>query len=133
MDRLDPTLLPPQIRQLVRLLGTTDALALLRAWGGQRRWVPTDPDRACPTLRASLSPAGLAALCASQYGGLATDWPKIDKVLLQSIHASMRADRAAGATANDLATRYGYTRRHVATIAPLSPPSPPDLHPDLFD
>jgi hypothetical protein len=133
MERLDPTLLPPQIRQLVRLLGTTDAVALLRTWGGQRRWVPTDPDRACPTLRTCLSPSGLAALCASEYGGLSTDWPKIDKVLLQSIHAAMRADRAAGATANDLATRYGYTRRRAASIAPSSPPSQPDLHPDLFD
>jgi hypothetical protein len=142
MERLDPSLLPPQIRMLVRLLCTEDAVALLRTWGGQRRWVPADPALACPDLRACLSPAGLIALCQSQFGGLATDWPKVDKVLRQSIHAAMRADRAAGATANELAKRYSYTSRRVRTIAPshhlqdlhpsVNSVNPDDLQLDLF-
>ncbi|WP_295452051.1 hypothetical protein [uncultured Thiodictyon sp.] len=133
MERLDPSLLPPQIRKLIRLLGTEDAVNLLKTWGGQRRWVPADPTLATPQLRACLSPAALAALCQSEFGGLATDWPKVDKVLRQSIWAAMRADRAAGCTANDLAVRYGYTRRRARTIAPAHAPFSPDLQRDLFD
>lgn len=143
MERIDPSLLPPQIRMLVRLLGTEDAVSLLRTWGGQRRWVPADPARACPQLRACLSDAGLTALCQSQFGGCATDFPKVDKVLRQAIHTAMRADRAAGATLNDLASRYGYTNRRARDIAPLpdlrdlhptvNAVNPHDLQPDLFD
>lgn len=133
MERLDPSLLPPQMRMLVRAIGTPDALALLRLWGGQRRWVPADPALASPELRAALSPAALTALCGSQFGGHATDWPKLDKARLQSIHAAMRVDRAAGATANEIASRYGYTARRVRTIAPSSPDLQADLQADLFD
>ena len=121
MERIDPSLLPPQIRELIRILGTEEALRLLRQWGGQRRWVPAQADLASDQLRSMLSAQGLAALCASRFGGVSTDWTKADKVLMQAIHAGMRADRAAGATANEVASRYGYTTRSVRAIAPSRP------------
>jgi hypothetical protein len=135
MERLDPRLLPPQVRDLIRILGTEDALRILRQWGGQRRWVPEHPALASAQLRGILSPEGLAALCSSRFAGQSTDWPKADKALGQAIHAAMRADRAAGATANELASRYGYTTRRVRTIAPKSPASDTDsvpLQPDFW-
>jgi hypothetical protein len=135
MERLDPSLLPPQIRELVRILGTEEALRLLRQWGGQRRWVPERPDLASAQLRGMLSPEGLIALCASRFAGQSTDWPKSDKALSQAIHTAMRADRAAGATANELAARYGYTTRRVRTLAPKSFASetdPATLQPDFW-
>jgi hypothetical protein len=111
-------LLPPQLRALVGLCGVADTLALLRLWGGQRRWLARQPADCPAALQQALSAPGLAALCASDFGGRATDWPKADKVLRQWTHQAMQAERAAGATAGDIAQRYGYTDRRVRTIAP---------------
>jgi hypothetical protein len=133
MERIDPSLLPPQIRELIRILGTEEALRLLRQWGGQRRWVPAQADLASDQLRSMLSAQGLAALCVSRFGGVSTDWTKADKVLMQAIHAGMRADRAAGATANEVASRYGYTTRSVRAIAPCRPDSDTDSAQILID
>jgi hypothetical protein len=133
MERLDPSLLPPQIRELIRILGTEEALRLLKEWGGQRRWVPERPSLASAQLRGLLSQEGLAALCASRFAGLSTDWPKPDKAFAQAIHAAMRADRAAGATANEIASRYGYTTRSVRSIAPATPSSDRDFFASQLD
>lgn len=133
MDSIDRSLLPPQIRILLDTVGVEDALSLLRGWGGQRRWIPERPELASVELRALVSAQGLQALCASRFGGQSTDWPKADKCLRQAIHAAMRADRQAGATANELAARYGYTTRRVRQIAPSQPAESGKIQPDLFD
>jgi len=113
---LDPTRLPPQLRDLVRALGTADTLRLVRAWGGQRRWIPTDPAAAGDQLRALLSPAGLEALCRSRFAGRRLDVPRPDKILQQAIHAAIRRDRADGRGLNEVAADYGYTTRRVQQI-----------------
>lgn len=121
MEHLDPSLLPPQIRSLLRILGTADTVSLLRLWGGQRRIIPFDPRTTTGALQGALSPDGLRALCRSEFGGLRIDLPKLDKVVRQAIHAAMREDRVEGVALNQIAARYGYTSRRVRQIAPLLP------------
>lgn len=130
--RVDAALLPPQLRAVVGLIGVADTLALLRLWGGQRRWLPRRPDDCPAELREALSAGALAALCGSDFAGRASDWPKPDKVLMQWRHQSMRRERAAGATAAELAARYGYTERRVRSVAPAEP-APDARQRDLFD
>jgi hypothetical protein len=125
IDQIDPTLLPPQLRELVRILGMGQALRLCRAWGGQRRWIPAAPGAAADHLRALLSDESIQRLAASDFAGREVQIPRVGKAEQQLTHAAIRRDRQEGATLNTLAERYGYTTRRVQQICQDEPPTPP--------
>lgn len=111
LAQVDVDQLPPQLRELVRLIGLTEALNLVRARGGLPLTIPTDPTRA-RVLAEVLHPESVEALCRA-WGGQTRDLPKPDKVIQQIRDQAIRQSEA---TAWELARRHRLTRRQITNI-----------------
>lgn len=112
---VDPDLLPPQLRQLARLIGLPETLALLKARGGLPTYVPVEPTNNSQ-LRTVLSADALVAL-AREFGGQTLDLPKPDKVLAQLRNLYIvAASRAGTKTGRELAAELGLTWRMIKKI-----------------
>lgn len=130
MNSIDPRLLPllpPQVKLLAQIIGLHDVMALIEARGGLPVYVPKHADKA-GELKTIISNAALRALCA-EHGGTTIDVPKLDVARGQLKAIIIRAERAAGASAREVAVRYRLTRRRVVQIGR---DDPADDHPDLF-
>lgn len=115
LDLVDPDLLPPQIRCLVKLIGMSDTLALLRARGGRPTYIPASPD---PTsaLAAVVNREALAILC-EHYGPDTIDLPKADKVLKQlRNHYVIEATRQGAKSGRKLAAELNLSWRMIKKI-----------------
>lgn len=112
-QQVDPRLLPPQLRELVRLIGLAHTLRLVEARGGAPLYVGLSVEGA-GVLRELLPAEAVAALVA-HYAGHTLRLPKPDKILQQLRDRAIRAARGA-ATKRELATLYGLTTERVRQI-----------------
>lgn len=116
---INHALLPPVLRELVRVLGESAAFKLAQERGGTRLIVATRPNPRDPLLEL-LGPQAYGALI-DAYGVTVIEMPKYDSVLRQLRHERVRQHRALGHTIDRVAAFTGYTRRHVINILQLAP------------
>lgn len=126
LDRLDPDqrridepminieLLPPVLREMVRVLGESAAFKLVEHLGGRRLIVPKRLKMEDPLL--DLLGGKAFAKLVNYSGGSVIELPKYDSVTRQLRHERVRACRALGLTGDQTATKTGYTRRQVMNI-----------------
>ena len=112
-EPVDPRLLPPQLRELVRLNGLPHTLRLVEARGGAPLYVGLSVEGA-GVLRELLPAAAVAALVA-HYAGHTLRLPKPDKITQQLRDRAIRAAHGR-ATKRELATLYGLTTERVRQI-----------------
>jgi len=101
----------PVLKELVTLLGVSDALHLVRRWGGCNLYVPVIAD---PTEPLALV-MGLEAAkrLVERYAGQTLSLPLERNALLDFRDAAMRREAASGASLRSIAQRYGLNRRTV--------------------
>lgn len=78
---INPALLPPQLRKLVRVIGFAETLKLVQAKGGVPVYIAANPTTSCQ-FDGILSNESVIAL-AKEFGGERIDLPKADKLLAQ--------------------------------------------------
>lgn len=131
---VDLRLLPPQLRNLVRLIGLPETVKLLRARGGRPTYIPANPGQA-KLLKEVLCDASLTAL-AREYGNQTIDLPKADKVLKQIRDQYILQACSQGCkSGRELAEEFGLTWRSIKYIkAKARQQTAPDnpSEPDLF-
>ena len=111
IDLINPDLLPPQVRQLVRIMGMVDTLNLLAKRGGIPTYVPAQVDNTSILLDI-ISHDGFVALV-KHYHGSFIDLPKIDKTLAQlRDHYICNASKSG----RQLAREHGLTYRMIKYI-----------------
>lgn len=125
---VDPSLLPPQMRQLVECIGLPETMRLLMARGGTFLHVPVSAESAT-LLTAVLSRRAIAALATSPLAGRRIELPKADKIVIQLRNIAIRAERRH-ASAAAVARRHKLTRRQVINITRAVDDNPT---PDLFE
>ena len=103
--------LPPILQQLIDTIGFDHAMALVKAYGGTRIYVPLSRTQ---WLNEVLDDTALRAMCQA-FGGSFIDLPKQDKVIQKIRDEKIRAERSEYSL-NELALRYNLTRRHVQNI-----------------
>jgi hypothetical protein len=116
LPELSLAALPESLRELVRVVGMTDALRLVSRHGGARVSVPprkkaTDAHPLCLAMGAEPF-----AKLVEEYGGEELALPKIDGYLRELRHEQVRQCRALKMTVDETAEATGYTRRHVMNI-----------------
>lgn len=114
LDAVNADLLPPQARQLVRLIGMPHTLTLLEKRGGMTLRIPIDPDK-CVVLKAILPMEAIAKLCA-EMPGKRLELPKIDKIVKQIRNLAINNERKLF-SAPAVAQRHGLSRRQVINIS----------------
>ncbi len=110
---VDECLLPPQMRELVKIIDLPDTIKLLQARGGQRVWIPLG--RCDDTyLHEIISSDSVIKLTNSQYAGSRITLPKVDKILSQirNLHIQSSPDVPKSV----FARQYNLTVRQVQRI-----------------
>ncbi len=126
LDVIDPALLPPQVRQLVRAIGIAETLTLLDKRGGVPLYVPEDPERS--NLTDIIRPESVAAL-AAMYPRERFDLPKADSLRRQIRDHYIREARRKGMkSGRQLARELGLSWRMIKYICS----EPEDTTGDLF-
>lgn len=127
LSTIDPDTLPPQIRQLVVLIGLPETFKLLQAKGGTQLRIPKMANRA-EVLPEILQAESVDLLCKA-WAGKVMDVPKVDKILLQIRNQVITKARATQ-SASQLARSFDLTRRQIINICKL----PEDYNQvDMFD
>ncbi|MCG8463424.1 MAG: hypothetical protein MI750_01065 [Xanthomonadales bacterium] len=104
------------LRDLVRVVGVTSFLTLVKHWPGQRINIPQSRLTHLSKLRHVLTTDVLNAL-AKAYGGTTIDLPTEDKVLLMARDSIIvRTINEQSLTNNDAAKLFGVSRRHIIRI-----------------
>lgn len=93
LDLIDERLLPPQIRELVVLIGMAETLALLSARGGTPLYFAENPSAS--QLHQYLKPESVEKL-AKHYGRERMDLPKADKLVQQLRNHYIQESRERG-------------------------------------
>jgi hypothetical protein len=109
--------LPPQLKELVRVLGEGPAFNLVKWLGGTTFWFPKS--RSSRQFAELVEIVGLQAADAAvaELGTEAWQLPKYDSVLRQMRHARVvELKRVAGLSNPEVALRTGYTVRQVINI-----------------
>lgn len=127
MDAVNADLLPPQMRQLVRLIGMAHTLALLAKRGGTTLRIPVQAEESV-VLRDILPMAAIVKLCAA-LPGQRIELPKMDKIVTQIRNRAMQNERQQLSAAR-VALKYSLSRRQVINICR---PVADDRQVDLFD
>lgn len=107
-------LLPPQLRDLVKVMGEAAALRLVEHRGGTPLVVPVRCT-ADHWLNDVVGPVAFGALVA-ECASITMDLPKYDSVMRQWRHQQVQALCRTGLPDAQVALRTGYTRRHVINI-----------------
>lgn len=109
-------LLPRSVRELAHDLGLPLALRLVAACGGTNFYVPR-PANAGPghPLAARIGSRDLTALAAAR-GGETLDLPRGAAVRRAIVRRRIVEEAAAGASAAELAQRWGYSRSSIHRI-----------------
>lgn len=124
---VDDSLLPPQIRQMSKLIGLPDTLNLLQARGGAPLYIPAQASENCCWAK-SVSRGSFLKLI-SEHGGQTLDLPKADKVLkqLRDIYIVNACKQKSG---RGVARELGLTYRMVKYVKANSKEDDPNG--DLF-
>lgn len=111
---IKPEALPESLRELVRVLGSAEALRLVGQYGGAR--LPgLMRMKEGHAFRVFMGEASFAKLLA-HYGQEQLDLPKFDAYLRELRHDQVRWCREQGLTVDETAEATGYSRRHVMNI-----------------
>lgn len=107
--------LPGVLQEIADLIGLPATLALVRAYGGVRLWVPLNIDPDHPLVK--LVGHAAAAKLVDIYGGQEHfDIPRALGATLAVRDKQIRAQRAEGATHRELALRHRLTERQIRNI-----------------
>lgn len=107
--------LPGVLQEIAALVGLPATLALVRAYGGTRLYVPKRFDPNHPIVKYVGHEA--AAKLVASYGGLEHfDLPKGDIAVKAARDKQIRAKRAGGTTHARLAVEFGLTERQIRNI-----------------
>lgn len=113
---INTALLPPALRELVRVLGEADALRLVGRTGGGRITIPKrNRVTAMHPLAVLLGEVGFGKLVA-EYEGETLELPNADAYLRELRHEQVRQLRTQGLSMDGIARETGYSRRHVINI-----------------
>lgn len=125
---IDERLLPPQMRDLIKLIGLSETLRLIQHRGGGRVRIPITeyPNE----LDRVLCRATVIKLIDSKLAGQRLTLPKMDKVIAQLRDMDIRANRYR-LTKNELARRYNLHERRIQQI--WNGDDEPDPTLDMFD
>lgn len=126
LDLIDPSLLPPQMRQLVSIVGLPDTVKLLQARGGTFFRFPLKAQHSLLEEIVGLEPAKLLS---DKLGGKVWELPKCDKILIKIRNIAIQKARQTH-SASEVARMFDLTRRHVINVSPRPPLIMID---DLFD
>ncbi len=113
LSTIDPDTLPPQIRQLVALIGLPETFKLLQAKGGTQLRIPKVASKA-EVLPEFLQCESIELLCKA-WPAKVIDVPKVDKILLQIRNQAITEARATQ-SASQLARSFDLTRRQIINI-----------------
>lgn len=113
-DQIDVSVLPPQMRRLIELLGFDVTLKLLKARGGRRIWIP----KTAAGDRVLAQVVGHRALetLVEHYAGEMLELPSDEKLITQVRNRLMVAARADGASYAELAEQFGVSRRWAIEV-----------------
>lgn len=114
MLQIDPSIFPPLLRMLTKLIGIEDTIKLTSNWGGRVLTVPT-AKTGTSYLYKILSHESADKLI-SEYGGDSFDCPKPDKIFMQIRNKKIRQQRNQGTTIAQLTSDFNLTRRHISNI-----------------
>lgn len=107
-----PELLPPAALELIDLVGMEAAKSVLRAYGGQRLYIPAKPT---DSLVQALGEAYARLLCQA-YPSSYLDVPLCSKALQRLRNRQIMDDLAAGQSRSQVAASHRMTWRHVSRI-----------------
>lgn len=127
LESVNADLLPPQARQLVRLIGMAHTLTLLEKRGGVTLRIPVNAHEAV-VLKEILPIEAIVKLC-DAMAGQRLELPKMDKIIVQIRNLAMQNERKE-LSASSVALRYRLSRRQVINICR---PTADDRQVDLFE
>ncbi|HEY9200743.1 MAG TPA: hypothetical protein VIQ81_04015 [Gammaproteobacteria bacterium] len=113
LQLVDECLLPPQTRELVKIIDLPDTIKLLEAYGGQRVWIPLGKSHDT-YLHKTISHESVMKLASSQYAGQRLTLPKADKILSQI--RNLHIQSSPNVPKSVLARQYNLTVRQVQRI-----------------
>jgi hypothetical protein len=115
---IDTSVLPPQLRMLIKHLGFGPAVQLVQERGGIPTYVPSAVTRehADHDLCVLLGPEAFAALV-EHYGGTSLCVPKADSLIKQARHQHVRVLLAKRMPTAQIARATGYCVRSIELIA----------------
>ena len=111
--------LPESLRDISRLIGLPDTLALVQWRGGMRLTIPHKTIPAHPIHRVLGEHA--ARVLAAQYGGENINVPTLSRVVGPLRDRAIRADFDRGETIPALVRRYGLSERRIHEILNQAP------------
>lgn len=126
LNLIDPDLLPPQIRQLVQIIGLPDTFKLLEARGGTLLRVPVKPEGTI--MQGMISHEAATRLCEA-WGNRVISLPKADKVTKQLRNIAIYQSRKT-MSLTQVAQKFDLTRRHIINLSHNNDDNPSM---DLFD
>ena len=127
-QRINPDMLPPQLRKLVCVIGFTETLNLVKAKGGVPVYIPDNPRASCQ-FDGVLKIASVSLL-SQEFGGQTLDLPKADKLLaqLRDLYIIQQRNAVSG---RKLAKECGLTWRRIKQICAAAKED--NGQADLFD
>ncbi len=114
LNLVDPDLLPPQIRQLVQIIGLPATIVLLDHHGGTLLRIPMNSDDSRSQLGDIVGIDAAKKLCAAK-GGKRLELPKADKIIIQIRNHAIHKARET-MSANDAAKYFNLSRRQIINI-----------------
>jgi hypothetical protein len=115
LDESDMHLLPPSVQWLVKAVGLTAAMKLVKMHGGGTPIYIPMTAQLDHRLLYLIGMEAFAALVA-EYGGDYLEIPRCDRALRVMTYRNIRREYAAGVPQNTLALKYGYTTRYIREI-----------------
>ena len=115
LDESDLHLLPPSMQWLVKAVGLTAAMKLVKIYGGG---TPIYIPKTVQLDHRLLYLIGMEAFTAlvAEYGGDQLEVPRCDRALRALTYRKIRREYAEGASQNALALKYEYTVRYIREI-----------------
>ncbi|HEC12289.1 MAG TPA: hypothetical protein ENI80_03425 [Acidiferrobacteraceae bacterium] len=106
--------LPPQVRQLIKIIGVAETCILLRQLGGTSI---TIPNRLHPLMciRQPLKRESLEAL-RREFDDQRVDLPKYDKIMMAIRDSKIREDLDKGVSVEDLSAKHNLSERQIRNI-----------------
>lgn len=115
LDESDMHLLPPSMQWLVKAVGLTAAMKLVKSHGGG---TPIYIPMTVQLDHRLLYLIGMEAYTAlvAEYGGDYLEVPRCDRALRVLTYRNIRREYADGVSQNTLALKYEFTVRHIREI-----------------
>lgn len=127
LELVNPDLLPPQARNLVKLIGMANTLTLLEKRGGITLRIPVNALESDVLL--AILPVEAVQALSEAMPGQRLELPKCDKIIKQLRNLAIRQARK-NQSASQLATAYNLSRRQIIN---LTRALPDDSQADLFE